>query len=408
MTQHSDSNTEQSRGEHRVALSGPAEIADALPYLMGFYPDDSIVLVALHGSRGRIGGRIRLGIPEDPRDWPEVSTQLAADLASTGGRGAGTPDGALVFLVQDPSASGTGREVRDRLQPLAERLRTACGTLGMPVLEALCISDGRYWSYCCPDSRCCPEEGSAMTLPGTSAMAAAAVWAGVHVQGSLKELESRLEPLGPPTAVGQERALDTAGMALVPRMLGEADREAVRADVLGLANRVLERFMAAPPVDAEPFAPPVGHRREGRSLWKRRVAREDSRDDELLSEQEAATLIVGLQDRATRDQAAEWMEGACAPAALRLWRALSRRCVGAYSDYAAAPLALTGWVAWSLGDEAGGRVALGRALRTDPGYLFARLLHQACNEGLDPEPLRRCLREERAQRSGRGTTAAQT
>lgn len=40
------------------------------------------------------------------------------------------------------------------------------------------------------------------------------------------------------------------------------------------------------------------------------------------------------------------------------------------------------------------------ALGADPDYLFARLLHQACNEGLDPESIRRCLRAERTDRTG--------
>jgi hypothetical protein len=40
------------------------------------------------------------------------------------------------------------------------------------------------------------------------------------------------------------------------------------------------------------------------------------------------------------------------------------------------------------------------ALGADPDYLFARLLHQACNEGLNPESIRRCLRAERTGRTG--------
>ena len=64
-------------------------------------------------------------------------------------------------------------------------------------------------------------------------------------------------------------------------------------------------------------------------------------------------MILGLQDRETRDRAAEWMEGPEAGPALRLWRALARRCVGPYVEHAAAPLTLAGWVSWSTGDEAG-------------------------------------------------------
>jgi len=93
------------------------------------------------------------------------------------------------------------------------------------------------------------------------------------------------------------------------------------------------------------------------------------------------------------------MEEPDAEAALRLWRALARRCVGSYGEHAAAPLTLAGWVAWSSGDEPSARVALGRALRVDPHYLFAKLLHQACNEGLDPELLRQCLRRDGADQA---------
>jgi hypothetical protein len=129
----------------------------------------------------------------------------------------------------------------------------------------------------------------------------------------------------------------------------------------------------------------------------------DLRDDVLVGHDDAATLILGLQDRATRDRAAEWMEGDEAGPALRLWRALARRCVGPYGEHAAAPLTLVGWVAWSSGDELEAREALAMALAADPEYLFARLLHQACNDGLDPETIRRCLR---AERRGRDLAAA--
>lgn len=127
---------------------------------------------------------------------------------------------------------------------------------------------------------------------------------------------------------------------------------------------------------------------------------EDLRDDQLLGHDEAAALILGLQDRTTRDRAAEWMEGGEAGPALRLWRALARRCAGPYGEHAAAPLTLAGWVAWSTGDELEAREALAMALGADPDYLFARLLHQACNEGLDPESVRRCLRAERGGSGG--------
>ncbi|KAF4405235.1 DUF4192 domain-containing protein, partial [Streptomyces lycii] len=364
--------------EQQVTLRSPAELADALPYLLGFHPDDSIVLVAVHGDRGRFGGRLRLGIPGDPDDWLEVSARLAECLVRGSEKRGGRPDGIIVFLCRDPAGSESAQAVMERLRPLAQRLRLACGGLDVPVLEALCLSGGRFWSYVCPDVRCCPQEGTPLGPPGTSVMAAAATAAGIQVRGSLREMEARLAPLTTAEAPRQEAAFDAAAMELVPRMLGDTDRETVREETISLAGTLIGRLGAARP-DPD-----------------RRKA--DARDDALLAHDEAAAVILGLQDRTTRDRAAEWMEGPEADPALRLWRALSRRCVGAYADHAVAPLTLAGWVAWSTGDEPGARSALGRALDTDPEYVFARLLHQGANEGLDPELLRRCLRQERAER----------
>ncbi|MBO3681168.1 DUF4192 domain-containing protein [Streptomyces sp. NEAU-YJ-81] len=383
MTRHNE--TAGLPGEEQVTLRSPAELADALPYVLGFQPDDSIVMIALHGSRGRFGGRLRLGIPRIPEEWPEVCDQLAECLIGGSERRGGRPDGVVLFLCQEPAEGESGEEAMERLRPLAQRLRTACGGLEVPVFEALCISGGRFWSYVCPDRRCCPPEGVPLALPGTSVMAAAATFAGVQVRGSLREMEARLAPLGAPRADGQERALDAAGAELVPRILDGAESTTVCAQTLGLVGRMLDTFQSAPSA-ADACAA-------------------DLHDDRLLDDREAAAVIIGLQDRRTRDRAAGWMEEVDADAALRLWRALARRCVGPYGEHAAAPLTLAGWVAWSAGDELTARVALGRALRVDPDYLFARLLHQACNEGVHPKLLRQCLRQEDSDGADRAERA---
>ncbi|WP_409469250.1 DUF4192 domain-containing protein [Streptomyces sp. HC307] len=368
---------------HRVTLRTPAELADALPYLLGYRPEGSIVLVALHDrdGRGRFGGRARLGIPENPDDWVPVASQLAHGLVTGSERRGARPEQMVAYLCQEPGKGETGRQVMERLRPLAQNLRVECGLLDVPVIEALCISDGRFWSYCCENERCCPVEGLPMGMPGTSVLAAAATYAGIQVRGTLRELRARLLPWETAAALEQEVALDTASMSLVPRILDESSRVCVADETLQLAERVMSRLVAAPPVSG--------------------ALRADLRDDDLLGHHEAAALILGLQDRTTRDRAAEWMEGDEAAPALRLWRALARRCVGPYGEHAAAPLTLAGWVAWSTGDDIEAREALAMALGADPSYLFARLLHQAVNEGLDPESIRRCLRAER-EGSARG------
>ncbi|MET8683351.1 DUF4192 domain-containing protein [Streptomyces sp. NPDC004732] len=394
-----------------VTLRTPAELADALPYLLGFTPEESIVLIALHGERGRFGGRVRLGVPERAEDWPCVAEQLAQCLVGGCERRGARPDGVVAFLCQDPVGAETGQQVVERLRPLAQVLRTACGRLDVPVFEVVCISQGRFWTYCCPDTRCCPPEGIPLLSPGTSVLAAAATYMGVQAGATQSEIRGRLTPWQTAAATDQERALDAAGLELLPRMLRDADRDAeggaerdadqdadqgtdhgadpgescaeggsVAAETLDLARRIMARLDAAPPASGTLEA--------------------DNRDDELIAHDEAAALIIGLQIPTTRDRAAEWMEGDEGPPALRLWRALSRRCVGAYAEYAAAPLALAGWVAWSLGDLAEGQEALAMALSADSRYAFALLINHACNDDMDPESIRRCLRRKREAHDG--------
>lgn len=223
----------------------------------------------------------------------------------------------MAFLCQEPAKGETGRQVMERLRPLAQKMRVACGNLDVPVIEALCISDGRFWSYCCDRAECCPPEGRPMGLPGTSVLAAAATYAGVQVRGTLRELRARLLPWETAGVPEQEAALDRVGVELVTRILDDSKRAGVAEETLELAERLRCRFAEAPPVSG--------------------TLTSDLRDDGLLGHDEAARLILGLQDRATRDRAAEWMEGDEAAPALRLWRALARRCVGPYSEHAAAP-----------------------------------------------------------------------
>ncbi|WP_371526796.1 DUF4192 domain-containing protein [Streptomyces sp. NBC_01283] len=368
--------------ETTVTLRTPAELADALPYLLGFRPEESVVLIALHGERGRFGGRVRLGIPGREEDWPPVAQQLAQCLVGGCERRGARPDGIVAFLCVEPVGAESGRQVMERLRPLAQVLRTACGSLDVPVFEVVCISAGTFWTYCCPNKQCCPPEGVPLLRPGTSVLAAATAYAGLQVGVTPREMRARLAPWESVAAADQEAALDAAGMAIVHRILEEDGHAEVAADTLDLARRIMARIVAAPS---------VADRLEA-----------DLQDDELLAHDEAAALILGLQDRTTRDRAAEWMEGDSASSALRLWRALARRCVGAYGEHAAAPLALAGWVAWSLGDTAEGQEALDMALCADPSYTFAQLLHHACTGDLDPEPIRRCLRRERTDRDAKG------
>jgi hypothetical protein len=403
MSNHTES--PQSPGPSEITLQKPGDLVTLLPALLGYHPDDSVVLAALHGPRGRLGGRIRFDIPANPGDWASAASSVAGSFVRGCERRGPRPDAIVLFLCQDPdparepvpaqrgtpvhgpvhrrlgtATGGTGREVMERLRPLAQRLRVACGALDVPVVEALCVSGGRWWSYTCPGTAgCCPPEGTEIGATGSGLARAAAALTGVPVGPGLREQRARLSPVTAPEAVAsQTAALDAEAGAMLPRMLEHDDAETVRHDTVRLAAQVLERFRTSPPEDDGPGA--------------------DSHDNSLLTDDEAARLILGLQDREARDRAAEWQDAPYTTSALRLWRALARRCVGPFREHAAAPLTLAGLVSWAAGDEAGAHIALGQALGADPQYTLARLLHAVLNESLDPEPVLRGLRRSRARR----------
>ncbi|MEU2777068.1 DUF4192 family protein, partial [Streptomyces sp. NPDC007162] len=115
----------------QVTLRTPAELADALPYLLGYRPEDSMVLMALHdrGGRGRFGGRARLGIPANKDDWESAARQLAQGLMTGSERRGTRPEQMVAYVCQEPAPGETGRDVMRRLAPLAQLLRTECGRL---------------------------------------------------------------------------------------------------------------------------------------------------------------------------------------------------------------------------------------------------------------------------------------
>jgi hypothetical protein len=386
-TQHGESSSVEGL---KVVLSGPGELADALPFLMGYHPTDSVVLLALHGEEGRFGGRVRITLPRAPEDfkeWPDVARHLAECLVDGSLRRGGWPAAIVAFLCQDPREGEHPPEVKERLRPVAQQLRVACGALDVPVVEALCLSGGRWWSYCRPEQEGNPavaDEGAPLAPPGTSAIAAAAAYAGIPMPSSLRDLEARLRP-GGSRAAAHEAALDLACARLVPRMLDRAAGASVTERTVELARAALDTFAAAPPISD--------------------AALSDPRDDALLADDEAAEMILGLQDREARDRVVEWADPQRAGAAVRLWRALARRCPGPYAEHAAALLALTGWVAWCSGDEAEARVALYTALELEPHCSFALLLQHAVSQGLDPEVVRRALRGTRRRRVVEAATA---
>ncbi|MET8681731.1 DUF4192 family protein [Streptomyces sp. NPDC004647] len=111
----------------------------------------------------------------------------------------------------------------------------------------------------------------------------------------------------------------------------------------------------------------------------------------------AARIILGLQDRETRDAALSTDEESDLAYERQLWGYLARRCVPPHTDKAPPPLTLLGWVAWRQGDTVTASHAFTDALDINPGYTLAKLLLDGIRTECDPAPFLATFRDEAAR-----------
>lgn len=311
-------------------LSGPGDVAAAVPLLCGFRPQDSVVVLSLRGPRRRLGLTVRLDLPP-PGQVRAAASLLAQRVAGDGGSAA-----AVVVVTE----SG-------RRDVLVAALVDACADAGLEVVEAVHVAGGRWTSYLCSGA-CCPLDGT--PLPDVPPLVAAE--RALEGRGVLASREELVRALAAPEAPAPG----------VEQAIAEHDRR-VRADGAAAA-----RAAAA---------------REVRSLLQQ------VRDGGPVADDDVVRTAAVLHDVAVRDEVTAWaMEES--DALLSLAEAVARR-IGPPHD--APACSLLAWVAYARGDGARANVALDRALATDQAYGLALLLRQALDGGLPPDLVRRAVRE---------------
>ncbi|MCW2582322.1 MAG: uncharacterized protein JWQ53_1112, partial [Klenkia sp.] len=154
----------------RVQVGAGPGIAAALPQLLGFAPQESLVVVALGGDR-RVGLTLRVDLPA-----PGLEGQLADQLVQT--LRPGRPTAAVVVVVTEepdgqwPEAWSTGPGTALPRLALLHQVTAALVRDGIRVTQTLLLRAGRCWDFDDPGSR-------GRTLPtGTTALAAATAYAG--------------------------------------------------------------------------------------------------------------------------------------------------------------------------------------------------------------------------------------
>jgi Domain of unknown function (DUF4192) len=360
-----DTQTGRARGDdassppYQVRISDPGEIAAGLPYLLGFRPRESVVLVALGGpSGGRVGLTVRVDLPPVEYAAP-VAGMLAQSVASD------RPAGVVVLIVSEvpdlPAADLElpGGKLSAELphRHVLHEVVLALAALDIPVRDSMLVRGGRWWSYECPHPCCAPGAGTPLPT-GTSALAAASVATGQVVEVDRGRLAARIAPI--------------TGAA---------------ADEMAEASWRVGAHFARDAVDDE-----ARTRRQSWTAIRRTVARCRPGAGSVavrLSARDVARVLWALTDVRVRDRALGLALGRDAAAAEVLWTECTRR---APEPLGPAPATLLAVSAWLRGDGAMANVALERALTLEPGYALAELLATGLAACLPPAQLRAMVR----------------
>lgn len=324
-----------------LRIHGPADLLQAVPYLLGFHPKSSFVIVGLRGSRLVVTVRL---------DLADLDTDDVLGDAITAMHRGGARE--LVAAVYDDCAPGP----RNRSLPwhaAMSQFAVEAARAGCDVIEVLLVAGELWWSYSCADADCCPAEGRKLA-EDVSAFSAAATYAGMVALPDRDALAAVLDPL------------PEADRGRLTPLVAEHENAAVQAALDGRAARHKRSVKRALFAAARRSDAPAG-----------------SCEHVEIGDSDVARFGVAMGAVALRDSL--WMAADDGRVDGRvLWLDLARRLP---SPYDAAPLFLYGWCSWRAGNGALAGVAAQRAVQSDPSYSAADLLLAALARGLDPRRL---------------------
>jgi hypothetical protein len=315
-------------------LNRPGALIAALPAVLGFAPENSLVLVSLGG--GELGSVMRVDLSEELIDRVGHLAEIAA---------AAEPEAAIAVIV-DAEGAHCPRCNEDYRQ-LCEELTDALSQHDIELWAAHVVDRvavGGRW-HCVHG---CGSSG-AVDDPSASPLAAAAVLDGRRLYPRRADLQA---------VIAVDNPARSAELADALRQQAATRDAAHRADPTGCGRRDVENAMAA----------------------ASRVARGES-----LSDAELAELGCALGDVQVRDTLYALAVGTNAGEAESLWALLARTLPPHWRVEA---LVLLAFSAYARGDGPLAGVSLEAALRCEPDHRMAGMLDTALQSGLRPEHIR--------------------
>ncbi len=311
-----------------LTIETPGDLLAAMPYLLGYHPHESIVLVLL--DQRSVQMCARMDLRSDGASVTRAAKPTADRLASVARMH--QPTGAILIAYSS-----------DRM--LAEAFLNAASNrlAGIDLIDAL-YADGQRWWSTRHDGGCSPPDGMRY-LPGSSRIAAEAVYAGMSAAASRDDLARQVA--GPPP--GDEQVLQQVADAAATEVSGcpVQDRE-------GWITTVIDDF--------------VCRRQAGKPCQ--------------LTDTERLRLACLVADVAVRDRAWAMMQRSTAGFHAELWHQVVQRAV---SPFAAAPLCLLGMAAWISGQGTLQVCCADRVHRIDPDYSMGDLLAEINTRAMPPQ-----------------------
>ena len=318
-----------------TTLTSPHDLIAAVPFLIGYHPVDSLVVVSVKDNC--IGMAMRV---DYPIDLPTAAYDLlASHLEREGSTGA-------LLVAYVPSGRSDGEVVLGDLSAALQRI-------DLKVDESLLIQDGRYRSTICSDVQCCPVNGREVPAIDSSRIAMEHVVAGRAMPYA--NLEALTESISALVIAGDEKWISRVDKFKVPEKSDDLTK--------------LQRDGATAVIDlAGEFA--LGRGGEDLELVARVIGR--------LSDIQVRDFALGTHTDEDIDNF------------FLMWRHLMRMAPAGY----VAPIAsLFAALAYESGDGALAHRALDRALADSNGYSLALLLRRVFTAGWPPESFAAMRRE---------------
>lgn len=344
----------------RLRIDEPAELITALPALVGFFPQRSLVVAVLGPEAVREGVAEILSVVRfDLEPGRDVDGDPAAMYAGCTANVATSSHSreVLAVIVDDRLAvpGVRGATVGCPGTALMDRVTRHFAREGLRLGGAWAtreIATGMPWW-----SLRGPRRHGRLPDPSASVVAAANVLEGRAILPSRAELVALLEP-------------------------DEALRDEVAERVVSIASRARSGF-----VRALRTGDVLGYRRRALEFVLAQIATVES--GTILDAEEIAATLVMLRERAVRDSLFGLAVGDHAAAAERLWVRLAGACAG---PDRADPATLVAYSAYVRGDGPFAGIALEAALSADPTHAMAVLLDTALRAGMRPNDLRKLAR----------------